>query len=118
METAAREKLPIVVVINNDRAWGMIKAVQKFNYQERYCGVEFTDVRYDQLAQALGCHGERVTKPAQIRPALKRAVDSGLPAVIDVIVDAEVNLAPPDVALIDGLWLEGCDVAGSVCVWE
>jgi len=118
METAAREKLPIVVVINNDRAWGMIKAVQKFNYQERYCGVEFTDVRYDQLAQALGCHGERVTKPAQIRPALKRAVESGLPAVIDVIVDAEVNLAPPDVALIDGLWMEGCDVAGSVCVWE
>lgn len=118
METAAREKLPIVVVISNDRAWGMIKAVQKFGYQERYCGVDFSDARYDKLAESLGCYGERVTKPAQIRPALKRAVDSGLPAVLDVIVDAEVNLTPPDGALIDSVWLEGCDVAGSVCVWE
>ncbi|OGO02171.1 MAG: acetolactate synthase large subunit [Chloroflexi bacterium RBG_13_52_14] len=118
METAAREKLPIVVIIANDNAWGMIKGGQKLVYQERYCGVDFTDVRYDQLAQALGCYGERVTKPAQIRPALKRAVASGLPAVLDVVVDAEVNLVPPDLVVLDSVWMEGCDAAGSVCVWE
>ena len=118
METAAREKLPIVVIIANDNAWGMIKGGQKLVYQERYCGVDFSDVRYDQLAQALGCYGERVTKPAQIRPALKRAVASGLPAVLDVVVDAEVNLVPPDLVVLDSVWMEGCDAAGSVCVWE
>jgi acetolactate synthase-1/2/3 large subunit len=115
METAAREKVPIVVIIANDRSWGMIKGGQKLVYQERYCGVDLSDARYDRLAQALGCYGERVTEPTQIRPALQRAVESGLPAVLDVIVDQEVHLVPPDLVLLDSIWMEGCDAAGSVC---
>jgi acetolactate synthase-1/2/3 large subunit len=118
METAAREKLPIIVIIANDKAWGMIKGGQKLVYQERYCGVDLSDARYDKLAESLGCYGERVTKPAQIKPALKRAVNSGLPAVLDVVVDAEVHTVPPDLVVLDGVWMEGCDAAGSVCVWE
>jgi acetolactate synthase-1/2/3 large subunit len=118
METAAREKLPIIVIIANDKAWGMIKGVQKAGYQERYCGVDFSDARYDKLAESLGCYGERVTKPTQIKPALKRAVNSGLPAVLDVIVNAEVHGVPPDLVTLDSVWMEGCDAAGSVCVWE
>jgi hypothetical protein len=50
--------------------------------------------------------------------ALKRAVNSGLPAVLDVMVNADVHIVPPDLALIDSVWMEGCDAAGSVCVWE
>ncbi|MBM4444826.1 MAG: thiamine pyrophosphate-binding protein [Chloroflexi bacterium] len=115
METAAREKAPVVVVIANDRRWGMIRCVQKLGYNERHCGVDFSDARYDRLAQALGCHGERVTEPAQIGPALRRAADSGLPAVVDVIVDQEVHLLPPDGVLLDSIWMEGCDVAGATC---
>jgi acetolactate synthase-1/2/3 large subunit len=118
METAAREKLPIIVIIANDKAWGMIKGGQKLVYQGRYCGVDFSDARYDKLAESLGCYGERVTRPAQIKPALKRAVKSGLPAVIDVVVDAEAHGVPPDLAVLDSVWMEGCDAAGSVCVWE
>lgn len=108
METALREGAPIVVVIVNDQAWGMIKGAQKLGYQERYCGVDFCDTRYDQLAEALGCYGERVTEPGEITPALKRAVDSALPAVLDVIVDADVHIVPPDLAVLDAIWMEGC----------
>ncbi len=115
METAAREKAPVVVVIANDRRWGMIRCVQKLAYKERHCGVDFSDARYDRLAQALGCHGERVTEPSEIGPALQRAADSGLPAVVDVIVDQEVHLLPPDGVVLDSIWMEGCDVAGAAC---
>ena len=111
METARRENIPIIVVIANDRAWGMIKGGQKLVYKERYCGVDFSDARYDKLAEALGCFGERVTEPNQIKPALERAMASGLPAVLDVIVDAEAHLTPPDLALLDSVWMEGCDVS-------
>ncbi len=110
METARREGTPIIVVVANDRAWGMIKGGQKLVYKERYCGVDFSDARYDKLAEALGCYGERVTEPSQIRPALERAMASGLPAVLDVIVDSEANLTPPDLVLLDSVWMEGCDV--------
>lgn len=111
METAKREGAAIVVVIANDRAWGMIKGGQKLVYDERYIGVDLSDARYDKLAEALGCYGERVTDPAEIRPALQRAVDSGLPAVLDVIVDVDVHLVPPDLEVLDGLWMEGCNVS-------
>jgi acetolactate synthase-1/2/3 large subunit len=112
LETARREGAPVVVIVANDRAWGMIKGGQKLVYDERYIGVDFSDVRYDRLAEAMGCHGERVTDPSQIRPALQRAVDSELPAVLDVIVDVEAHLVPPDLEVLDGLWMEGCN-AGS-----
>ena len=112
METARREHAPILVVIANDRAWGMIKGGQKLVYDGRYCGVDLSDVRYDKLAEALGCYGERVTEPGQIRPALQRAADSGLPAVLDVVVDAEVHLVPPDLVVLDSVWMEGCDAGG------
>jgi acetolactate synthase-1/2/3 large subunit len=111
METALREGTPIVVVIANDQAWGMIKGGQKLVYKERYCGVDFTDTRYDKLAEAIGCYGERVTEPGQIRSALQRAVDSGLPAVLDVILDVEVHLVPPDLVVLDSVWMEGCDTS-------
>ena len=86
----------VIVIIANDRAWGMIKGGQKLVYDERYIGVDLSDARYDKLAEALGCYGERVTEPGQIRPALQRALDSGLPAVLDVAVDVDVHLVPPD----------------------
>jgi len=112
METARRENAPIIVIIANDCCWGMIKGGQKLVYDGRYCGVDFTDVRYDKLAEAMGCYGERITEPAQIRPALQRAVDSGLPAVLDVMVDAEVHVVPPDLVVLDSVWMEGCDTGG------
>lgn len=108
LETARRLGLPIVDVIFNDRAFGMIKGAQDMACGSRHVGVDFFDTRYDELARAMGCHGERVTEPDEIGPALKRAVDAGVPAVLDVIVDQEANLAAPDLATLADLWLEGC----------
>ena len=65
---------------------------------------------YDQVAQAMGCFGERVEDPREITPALKRAVESGKPAVLDVIVDRWANLNPPDLENLDAVWMEGCDL--------
>ncbi len=110
LETAARLKLPLVAIIANDRQWGMIKAVQMEAYDSRYIGVDFDDVRYDLTAEAFGCHGERVEDPEEITPALERAVASGKPAVLDVVIDEWANLTPPDLANLDALWMEGCEL--------
>ncbi len=109
LETAARLGLPVIDIIGNDRAWGMIKGSQAKAFGERFCGVDFTDARYDLLAQAMGCHGERVMDPGEIRPALERAVASGRPAVLDVFLDASANLNPPLLDLLNSIWLDGCE---------
>jgi thiamine pyrophosphate-dependent acetolactate synthase large subunit-like protein len=41
----------------------------------------------------MGAHGERVEEPADLAPALHRALESNRPAVVDVAIDRE-NLAP------------------------
>jgi acetolactate synthase-1/2/3 large subunit len=110
LETAARLNVPIVVIVANDTAYGMIKAGQKAMCDSRFLGVDFTDTRYDKVAEAMGCYGERVTNPEEITPALERAVASGKPALLDVVIDCEVNLEPPDFITVAALWLEGCEM--------
>lgn len=107
LETASRLKLPVVFIVANDLAFGMIKAGQTLIYSKRYIGVDFSDIRYDEVAQAMNCYGERIVEPSEIKPALQRAVDSGLPAVLDVEIDREV--IPPEYELVAAIWLEGCE---------
>jgi len=108
LETASRLKLPVIFIVANDLAYGMIKSGQTLVYARRHIGVDFSDIRYDKVAQAMNCYGERVVEPDQIKPALRRAVDSGLPAVLDVEIDREV--IPPDFEVVASIWLEGCEL--------
>ncbi|MFW9916002.1 MAG: thiamine pyrophosphate-binding protein [Candidatus Thorarchaeota archaeon] len=110
LETVRRLNLPIIIIVYNDRAFGMIKAGQKALYGGRYVGVDLYDIRWDLIARAMDCYGERVTDPAEIRPALQRAVDSGLPAVLDVLIDREINLEPPDFETVATIWLDGVEM--------
>lgn len=110
LETAARLRTPVIMIVADDRQWGMIKAVQMAAYDARYVGVDFDELCYDQVARACGCYGERVEDPGQILPALERAVASGKPAVLDVLVDPWVNLTPPDLENLDAVWMEGCEL--------
>ncbi len=110
LETARRLKLPIIIIVVNDQAYGMIKAGQKMVYQQRYIGVDFFDVRYDKLAESMGCFGIRVTQPQDINHALEKALKSEVPAILDIVVDREINLEPPDFETLAGIWLEGCNL--------
>ncbi|MHA1803660.1 MAG: thiamine pyrophosphate-binding protein [Promethearchaeota archaeon] len=94
LDTARRHDLPFVVVINNDRLWGMVARIQKLAHGKKAFGLASSlsdETRYDKYAEAFNCHGELVTDPKEIKPALQRAFDSGVPAVIDVRVNPKVN---------------------------
>ena len=101
LETAVRHNLPVVIVVAVDGAWGMEKTSQNriFGRAGDYFGCEHAPVRYDQVAQAMGCHGEYVTTGAEFRAALSCAAASGKPAVIHAVVDAEANVDPPGTAI-------------------
>jgi len=107
LETAKRLGLQITFMVLNDSSWGMIKSGQTLYYDKKYVGVDFLEIRYDEIARAMGCFGERVTDPKKLRDAIKRAKESGLPAVIDVKIDPEK--IPPDFQTLASIWLEGCE---------
>ncbi|UCC60974.1 MAG: hypothetical protein JSV02_03910, partial [Dehalococcoidia bacterium] len=85
IETAARYKLPVVYMVYNDSEW-MSGIWMFFKGQIDPTGM-LPDIRYDKMFEYMGCHGEFVTEPKQIRPALERSFNSGKPAVINVIVE-------------------------------
>ena len=97
LETARRVGANIVAVVAVDKAWGMEKTAQNrlFGTNEYYVNCEHSPVRYDKVAEAMGCFGAYLESPAELGPALKAAHDSGLPAVLHVAVDAEANINPP-----------------------
>ena len=102
VETALRFNLPIVYIVSNNNGWltGMKylsygKNWEALGSQDQPLGEEFLpDIRYEKLSEVFGCHGEYVTEPDQIRPALERAfraAEKGKPAVVNVIVDPSVT---------------------------
>jgi thiamine pyrophosphate-dependent acetolactate synthase large subunit-like protein len=93
LETAVRERIPVVCVVYNDRGLGNERAFQKEHYGGRLFAVDYNDVDFAALARVFGAHGERVEEPSALLPALKRALDSGLPAVVDVPINPDFHAA-------------------------
>ena len=98
LETAVRENIPIVVIVAVDEGWGMERSAYTFQGfpPEQHVGIALDpQTRYDLIAQAMGCYGEKVDDVEQMIPALERAVASGKPAVLHVPVDPALNADPP-----------------------
>ena len=84
-ETAAREAIPFIAVIGNDRRWSAEHELQRRNYgEDRTFACKLSGARYDLAAAALGGFGAHVTRPDQLQQALHEARNSGLPACINV----------------------------------
>ena len=83
LDTAVRHNIPILVVISLNGGWTADPQGEKPGRNLGY-------TRFDKMAEALGCHGEYVEQPEDIRPALERAqkkVDEGRVAVVNVKTD-------------------------------
>jgi acetolactate synthase-1/2/3 large subunit len=91
-DTAVRFGLPIVGVVGNDAAWGQMLRPQSMVYgTERVVATKLNYTRYDQIVEAMGGHGEHVTRPEEIAPALRRALASGKPALVNVEMRQDVG---------------------------
>ena len=88
LDTAVRHAVPILVVVANNAAWNIERHDQAVNYGGRVSGTTLLPTDYAALARALGAHGERVSAPEALGPALARA-RGHLPALIDVIVSRD-----------------------------
>ncbi len=99
IETAVRWGIDTVTIVNNNSSGNQSKR----GFDRAYGGVQtergakelwhFTDVDFAAVANQIGAVGIRVESPAEIRPALDRALHAGSPAIVDVVTDIEA-LAP------------------------
>jgi acetolactate synthase-1/2/3 large subunit len=89
-DTLVRHNVPVVSVIGNNGIWGLEKHPMEAIYGYSVVAELRPGTRYDEVVRALGGHGELVSTPAELRPALTRALGSGLPAVVNVLTDPDV----------------------------
>ncbi len=89
-DTLVRHNVPVVSVIGNNGIWALEKHPMEALYGYSVVAELRPGTRYDEVARALGGHGELVSAPAELRPALERAFASGLPAVVNVLTDPAV----------------------------
>ncbi|HKD97870.1 MAG TPA: acetolactate synthase [Micromonosporaceae bacterium] len=87
VESLARQRLPVVIVIGNNGIWGLEKHPMQAMYGYDVAADLQPGLRYDRVAAALGGAGEIVDKPGDLAGALERAFDAGVPYVVNVITD-------------------------------
>jgi acetolactate synthase-1/2/3 large subunit len=97
LETAVREKVKITVLIHAERSWCMeeVTQIMEFGDPSKVVGCAQHPVRWDKIAEGIGCYGEYCEKIDELPDAIKRAKDSELPAVVHVATDKASNLMPP-----------------------
>jgi acetolactate synthase-1/2/3 large subunit len=88
-ETAVRRGLPFVAILGNDACWNAENQIQLRDYgPERQHGCALTPARYDKVVEAFGGHGEYVQNADELTAAVERALASGKPACVNVMVES------------------------------
>mgnify|MGYP001112065359 FL=1 len=99
--TAANDNIPCTFVICNNGMYRVLKVnfdvyQREILHQEESAGENLlysdfpTPFDVSAIATSMGVHGERITDPAEIAPAVQRAVASGKPAVLDIVIDGSL----------------------------
>lgn len=92
-DTLIRHNLPVVGVIGNDGAWNNIKVIHRMAHPESVFLSEIGFRAYEKIVEGLGGYGELVEKPSEIGPALERAQDSGVPALVNVKIAEQLRIS-------------------------
>ena len=89
-DTLVRHGVQVVSVIGNNGIWALEHHPMMALYGYSVVAELRPGTRYDEVVRALGGHGELVSSPGELRPALERAFGAGLPAVVNVLTDPAV----------------------------
>ncbi|NFS29738.1 biosynthetic-type acetolactate synthase large subunit [Clostridium botulinum] len=95
MATAVKNKLPLVVIVMNNNALGMVRQWQTLFYEKRYSETTLDrQTDYVKLAEAFGAKGFRVEKRENLEEVLKKAIASKEPVLIDYVISNDKKVFP------------------------
>ncbi len=95
MATAAQENLSLVLLVFNDRGYGVIRNIQKVGYGGRVFGVDLQAPGLTRLAETFGFEAFHVDAPAAFGPGLRAALEAGKPSMVEVDMEAIGPYAAP-----------------------
>jgi acetolactate synthase-1/2/3 large subunit len=105
LATVARYRLPIIEVVMNNNALGMVRQWQQLFFKGRFSNTTLGgDLDFVKLAQAYGIKGLRLDDKAKVESVLKEALDYNGPVLIDCIIDQDEKvfpIVPPGAPIVD-----------------
>jgi acetolactate synthase-1/2/3 large subunit len=87
LATVAELRLPVIVVVLNNRSLGWIRWYRRIHFGRGWEGDDFSDVAFGDVARAFGLAGERVSDPGRLAGALRAAFSDPGPALVDVVTE-------------------------------
>ena len=95
LATASRYNIPIIEIVIDNRVRGMVRQWQTLYYGARYSATILEDkVNYCKVAEGLGCRAIQVTNLAELEPALKEAMASEEPVLVNCVIDEDDKVFP------------------------
>ncbi|MGF6296496.1 thiamine pyrophosphate-binding protein [Paraburkholderia youngii] len=91
LATAMQYDLRVLFIVVNNSHFGTIRMHQERHYPHRVHGTGLTNPDFAAFARSFGAHGETVERTADFLPALQRAIESQLPAVIEIRMPQEAS---------------------------
>jgi len=89
--TAVKEKIPAVAVVFNNGQWGAEKKNQIDYFDSRFVGTNLANPDFSEVARVMGAEGYRVEHEDEVSDALKAALKSGKPAVVEIMLTQELG---------------------------
>ena len=103
LATAVQYDIPIIIILANNGTYGTIRMHQEREYPDRVSGTSLKNPDFAAMATSFGAHGETVLKTADFKSAFQRAMDSGKPALINCLIEAEAITPQTTLTKITGL---------------
>ncbi|HLR53633.1 MAG TPA: thiamine pyrophosphate-dependent enzyme, partial [Pseudogracilibacillus sp.] len=94
VSTAVEQNIPVIACVFNNKQWGAEKKNQVDYYNDRFVGSNIEGPKFAEVAEAMGAVGMTVDKAEDVGPAVKKALETKKPVVLDIMVDGTM-LAPP-----------------------
>jgi len=104
LATLREYDIPITICIMDNRYLGMVAQWQRLFYDERISHTHLGEVpNFVKLAEAYKIDAERIEKPGEVKEALKRAIRSGEPTILDIVIDPMeiLPMVPPGCRLTE-----------------
>lgn len=87
LATCAQYNIGVVTLIFNNQSFGNVRRDQETQYDGRVIGADFNNPDFMKLADSFGIEGRRVSSPAELKPVLAHAIESGAPVLIEVVIE-------------------------------
>jgi acetolactate synthase-1/2/3 large subunit len=94
LATAAQFNIAVTTIVFNNAAYGNVKRDQQKVFGGRVIGSDLKNPDFVRMAESFGVEAERVSSPKALKPALKRALKSDAPRVIEVKLDLASEASP------------------------